>query len=101
MIGMGFISFIILLIIAVVVAAIVHYGAGYYKVGGAGSFLSKVVIAWIGGWLGSPVLGNWWDAIAYHGPVHDLYIIPAILGSLGLVIVTVDVARTFGGEARS
>lgn len=94
MIGMDFGSFIILLIIGAVVAAVAHYAAGYYVVGGVGSFLSKVVIGWLGAWLGTPVFGHWFAGVSYG----DIYLIPAILGSIALVILVVDVARTFGGR---
>jgi hypothetical protein len=40
-----------------------------------------------GAWLGSPVLGHWWPGLQYH----DVYYIPAILGSLALIVVAVDV----------
>jgi uncharacterized membrane protein YeaQ/YmgE (transglycosylase-associated protein family) len=96
MIGMDFVSFLILLIIAVVIAAIDHYGMKYYVVGGFGSFLSKVVVAWVGAWLGSPVLGHWFSGVAYN----DVYIIPAILGAIGLLVLAVDMAKTFGGGSR-
>lgn len=94
MIGMDFISFLILLIIAAVVAAVLHYGLKYYVIPGLGSYLSKVVIGWIGAWLGSPVFGNWFEGVRYSG----VYIIPAVLGSLALLILTVDVGKTFVGK---
>lgn len=94
MLGMDFVSFLILLVIGVIVAAVAHYAAGYYVVAGVGSFLSKVVIGWLGAWLGSPVFGHWFAGLSYG----DVYFIPAILGSIALVIVVVDVARTFGGS---
>lgn len=90
MIGMDFISFLILLVIAVVIAAIAHYGMGYYVVSGTGSFLSKVIVAWLGGWVGSPVLGYWFSGIAYN----QVYIIPAILGAIAAIVLAVDVAKT-------
>jgi len=97
MVGIDFISFVILLVIAVIVAAIAHYGLNYYVVGGPGSFLSKVVIAWLGAWLGSPVFGHWFAPLVYE----NIYIIPAVLGSVAIIILVVDVARTCGagGEA--
>lgn len=94
MLGMDFVSFVILLVIGVVVAAVAHYAAGYYVVGGLGSFLSKVVIGWLGAWLGTPVFGRWFEGLNYG----DIYLIPAILGSIALVILVVDVARTFTGR---
>lgn len=95
MIGMDFTTFLILLVIAVVVAAVAHYAMGYYVVSGTGSFLSKVVIAWLGAWLGSPVLGHWFEAVSFGG----VYLIPAILGSIAVVILAVDLAKTFGNKA--
>jgi hypothetical protein len=42
---MDFISFIILLVIAVVVSWVLHYPLKYYVTAGVWSFVSKVVIA--------------------------------------------------------
>lgn len=98
MIGMDFLSFLILFVVAVVVAAVVHFGLKYYVIPGIASFLSKVVVAWIGAWLGSPVFGHWWEGVNYG----EVYIIPAVLGSLALVLLAVDVTRTLkstGGGA--
>ncbi|NCO67846.1 MAG: hypothetical protein COY75_09385 [Nitrospirae bacterium CG_4_10_14_0_8_um_filter_41_23] len=94
MIGMDFISFLILLIIAAVVAAVLHYGLKYYVIPGLGSYLSKVVIGWIGAWLGSPVFGNWFKGVCYG----EVYIIPAVLGSLALLALVVDAGKTFVGK---
>ena len=77
MIGMDFVAFLILLIAAAVVSAILHYGCEYYVTPGPWSFGSKVIVAWIGAWLGSPVLGHWWAGCQYQ----DVYYVPAILGS--------------------
>lgn len=92
MIGMDFICFLILLVISVVVSAILHYGIKFCIVPGTRSFLSKVIIGWIGAWLGSPVFGHWWQGVNYM----DIYIIPAILGSLALLILAVDLVKTVG-----
>ncbi len=97
MVGMDFISFLILTVIAAVVAAIAHYGLKYYVVSGTASYLSKVVIAWLGAWLGSPVFGHWFPPVAYE----NVYIIPAVLGSAAVLILVVDVARTFGTGGES
>ncbi len=86
MIGMDFVSFLILLIISVVVSAILHFGLKYYIVPGITSFLSKVVLGWIGAWLGSPVFGYWFEGVNYE----QIYIIPAILGSLAVIVLAVD-----------
>jgi uncharacterized membrane protein YeaQ/YmgE (transglycosylase-associated protein family) len=95
---MDFASFLILLIISVVVGGILHFGFKYYVVPGIWSFLSKVVIGWVGAWLGPQVFGAWWEGVAIEG----VYIVPAILGSLFLLIFAVDyVQTTKGGGAKA
>jgi uncharacterized membrane protein YeaQ/YmgE (transglycosylase-associated protein family) len=91
MIGMTFIGFLILLTISVLVSAVLHYGCRYYVMPGAWSFGSKVVVGWIGAWLGSPVFGYWPHQIPnlQHG---NIWFIPAILGALALIIVAVDIS---------
>lgn len=89
MIGMDFGAFLILLITAVVVSAILHYGCEYYVTPGSWSFAAKVVVAWIGAWLGSPVLGHWWAGCQYQ----EVYYVPAILGAFAAVILAVDLAQ--------
>lgn len=90
-----FLSFLSLLIISVVVSTILHYGVKYYVTPGPWSFCSKVVVGYIGAWLGTPVFGKWWDGISYG----DVFIIPAILGSLALIVVCVDVAKMSMGSS--
>ena len=90
MIGMDFVSFLVLLIISVVLAAILHYGLKFYIVPGTASFLSKVVIGWIGAWFGSPVFGHWWEPLN----CNQVYIIPAILGALAILVLAVDGVKT-------
>lgn len=90
MIGMSFNSFILLLVISVVVAAILHFLVKYYVVPGIESFLSKVIFGWIGAWLGSPVFGHWFANIKYE----EVYIIPAILGSLAVLVLLIDFVKS-------
>ena len=90
---MDFVSFLILLIISVVVGGILHFGFKYYVVPGIWSFLSKVVIGWVGAWLGPQVFGAWWKDVAIEG----VYIVPAILGSLFLLIFAVDYVQSAKG----
>ena len=89
MLNMDFVSFLILLVVSVVVSGVLHYGCKYYATPGVWSFLSKIVVGWIGAWLGSPVFGAWWPGINYG----DLYFVPAILGCFALLIVAVDVVK--------
>jgi uncharacterized membrane protein YeaQ/YmgE (transglycosylase-associated protein family) len=90
---MNFLSFLILLIISVVVSGILHFVFKYYVLPGFWSYLSKVVIGWVGAWLGTPVFGHWWAGVNYE----SVYIIPAILGSLSLLIFAVDFAMSTKG----
>lgn len=89
MIGQNFISFLILAVIAVVVAAVLHYVCKFYVKDDFWSFLSKCVVGWLGAWLGTPVAGAWFSGLNYG----NVYYIPAIVGAIGAVIVAVDVAR--------
>src|SRR5919197_2613600 len=93
MIGMQFGSFILLLIISVVVSLILHYGLKFYVTPGFGSFLGKVVVGWIGGWLGSPVLGHWGPSVN----TDQVFVIPAILGCLALLALAVDALKSWYG----
>jgi len=87
---MDFMSFFVLLIISVVVCGILHFGLKYYVVPGVWSYLSKVVIGWVGARLGTPVFGKWWEGLNYG----EVYLVPAILGCLLLVIFAVDFVQT-------
>ncbi len=88
---MDFLSFLILLIISVVCSAILHYGLKYYVRSTFDSFITKVIFGWLGAWVGSPVLGHWFSALSYE----SVYIIPAILGCLAVLVLMGDLALTF------
>jgi uncharacterized membrane protein YeaQ/YmgE (transglycosylase-associated protein family) len=92
MFGMDFMSFLILLVISAVVSAALHFGLKYYVTPGLASYFSKIVIGWIGAWLGSPVFGHWLEGAKYQ----QIYIIPAILGSVAILVLAVDVTKTLG-----
>jgi uncharacterized membrane protein YeaQ/YmgE (transglycosylase-associated protein family) len=97
MTGIGFISFIILLVISVVVSAVLHFGFKYYARPGFNSFISKVIFGWIGAWLGSPIFGHWFGGVKYE----EVYIIPAILGCLSLLIIMVDLLKSVKATSAS
>ena len=92
MIGMNFISFLILLVISIVVSGVLHFGFKYYVTPGFASYLSKVVIGWIGAWLGSPVFGYWPHPLCLN--YHEVWIVPAILGVLAIEVIAVDIIKT-------
>jgi uncharacterized membrane protein YeaQ/YmgE (transglycosylase-associated protein family) len=83
MIGMSFLSFLLLLAIGVIVAVVLNYGFRYRFLEGLDAVFAKVAMGWLGAWLGSPVLGHWWFKF------EDVYIIPAILGSITAVMLNV------------
>ncbi len=83
MIGMSVLSFLVLLLIAAVVAVVFHYLLRYRLLGGFDSFLGKVAIGWLGGWLGSPVLGHWLFK------VEEIYIVPALVGAVAAVFLNI------------
>jgi uncharacterized membrane protein YeaQ/YmgE (transglycosylase-associated protein family) len=76
MLGMSLISFLTLTVIAVVVAAVYHYGIRYRFLEGDDAFFGKLIVGWFGAWLASPVLGHWlWK-------IENVYLVPAILGAV-------------------
>ena len=93
---MDFISFLILLVISVVVSAILHFGVRFHVVPGLTSYFGEVVVAWVGAWLGSPVFGHWFGGLNRG----EVYYVPAILGSLALVVLAVDAVKTLGSSAQ-
>jgi uncharacterized membrane protein YeaQ/YmgE (transglycosylase-associated protein family) len=97
MLGMNFVSFVVLLVIAAVVAAIFEYVLQYRFLGGVDSLVAKIAIGWLGAWLGSPVLGHWWIK------VENVYLVPAILGAGAAIFFGVAwwkaVAKACGGRA--
>ena len=85
MIGMTFLSFLLLLGIGLIVAVVLHYGFRYRFLEGPDAVFAKAAMGWLGAWLGSPVLGHW----SYK--FQDVYVIPAILGSIAAVVLNVAV----------
>jgi uncharacterized membrane protein YeaQ/YmgE (transglycosylase-associated protein family) len=82
---MHFAGFLTLLIISLIVALIMHFAIRYRVLTGADGFLSKWIVGWVGAWLGSPVLGNWFQGVR----ISNVYIIPAFIGAfVGAFLVT-------------
>jgi uncharacterized membrane protein YeaQ/YmgE (transglycosylase-associated protein family) len=87
---MTFTSFLVLLIISVFASAVLHFVFKLYARPGFNSFISKVIWGYIGAWQGSAVFGQWFEGVK----TGDVYLIPAILGSLALLILMVDLVKT-------
>ena len=85
MLGMSVTSFVVLLIISAVSAFIVHNVLKLGMPGTGEGYLSKLIVGWIGGWIGSPVVGYWGPSV----PGANVYWIPAFIGSLGTIYMCV------------
>jgi uncharacterized membrane protein YeaQ/YmgE (transglycosylase-associated protein family) len=84
LIGMSFPSFLLLLILSVIAAAVVHWVVRYRLFEGIDGFLGQWMVAWLGAWLGPAVLGHWFDSLL----VWNIYVLPALIGAF---------AGAFGG----
>lgn len=83
MLGMSFTAFLMLLVIGAVMALVYQYVLRYRFLDGVDSLFGKIAMGWLGGWLGSPVLGHWlWD-------IQGIYVIPAILGAATAIHLSV------------
>jgi uncharacterized membrane protein YeaQ/YmgE (transglycosylase-associated protein family) len=103
LIGMHFLSFLILLILSAFAAAVLHWGVRYQFFSGLDGFIGKWIVAWICGWLGPAVFGHWFGAVM----LWNVYIIPGLIGAfVGAFIATafckaVSKASSHGGTVES
>lgn len=89
MLGMSLLSFLILTFIGAVVAVAYHNVIRYRFLEGNDALFGKLIIGWFGAWLGSPILGHWlWK-------VENVYIVPAILGAIAAIHLTVLTGKAF------
>ncbi len=84
LIGMAFLSFLALLILSAIAAAVLHWVFRYCLCSGIDGFLGQWLVAWLGAWLGPAVLGHWFDSFM----LWNIYILPALIGAF---------AGAFGG----
>lgn len=89
MIGMSFSPFLVLLVASVIAAAVVHYVVRYRFLEGFDGFLGKVMAGWVGAWLGSPIIGHWFERVK----IANIYLIPALLGAFAGVFAVVGTAK--------
>ena len=83
MIGMNLLSFLLLALIAAVVAVVYHNVIRYRFLEGNDALFGKLIVGWFGAWVGSAVFGHWlWK-------IENMYVVPAILGAIAAVHLTV------------
>jgi hypothetical protein len=93
LIGMSFPSFVVLLIISAIAAAIVHWGFRYRLFMGLDGFIGQWIVAWLGAWLGPAVLGHWFDSAM----VANIYVIPALIGAFAGALAGTINAKVLAG----
>ena len=86
MIGINFLAFLVLAAISVVVVAAKSL---VIRRSDTVELLSDLVLAWIGAWVGSPVLGHWFEGVAYQ----QVFILPALLGAVAALILKTSYYR--------
>jgi uncharacterized membrane protein YeaQ/YmgE (transglycosylase-associated protein family) len=85
MIGMNFWAFLVLLVAGLIAAAVLHYVICYRFLEGFDGAVGKLIAGWLGAWLGSPVMGHWFE----RAKLADIYLIPALLGAFAGAFVVV------------
>jgi uncharacterized membrane protein YeaQ/YmgE (transglycosylase-associated protein family) len=93
LIGMPFPSFLVLLILSAIAAAVVHWGFRYRLFIGIDGFIGQWIVAWLGAWLGPTVLGHWFDSAM----LANIYILPAFLGALAGTLAGTINAKVLAG----
>lgn len=87
MLGMSLLSFLVLTLIGAVVAVAYDYVIRDRFLVGNDVLFGKLIIGWVGAWIGSPVLGHWlWQ-------VENVYVVPALLGAIATIHLTVLTAK--------
>lgn len=81
MLSLGLLPFLSLLIVSVVVSLVWYF---VVKVKLPGGYSATLIIAWIGAWLGGPILGKW-TQVAICG--LEVSLVPAILGSIAAILL--------------
>lgn len=106
LIGMPFLSFLILLLLSALAAAVVHWGFRYRLFQGFDGFIAQWIVAWLGAWLGPSVIGHWFGAVM----LWNIYILPALIGAFAgalagtvnaRILATIGTARAAGSMKES
>ena len=81
MINMGFLPFVYLLIISIIVSVILFF---VLKIKGKipGGYPVSLILGYLGAWVGTPVFGKW-----EFLTLGEISIIPAILGAIAAILL--------------
>jgi len=83
MLGMNFFAFLLLAVISGAVASLYHYVLRIRFLEGTSAWFGKMLIGWLGAWVGSSIFGHWlWS-------YRSVYIVPAILGAIAAIHLNV------------
>jgi hypothetical protein len=89
MIGIGFAGFVTLLVLGFIssITLYVYTFLRHRVLAAWEGFFSAWILAWLGGWVGSPVFGHWGPHIA------GLFVVPALLGAFSAPFLAVSALR--------
>ncbi len=93
---MAFQQFLTLVVLSTVVSAILHYGLSYYTTPGTRSFFGKIVIGYAGALWAGALIGSW--EFIPGLTIASVPVLPAILGSLGTIVLAVDATESIKGR---
>jgi uncharacterized membrane protein YeaQ/YmgE (transglycosylase-associated protein family) len=89
MIATNFASFLVLLVAGVLAGAVLHYLVRYRLLEGFDGFVGKCIAGWVGAWLGSPVLGHWFEKVK----ISNIYLLPALIGAFAGAFIMVSTGK--------
>jgi hypothetical protein len=93
LIGMQFHSFVVLLILSAIAAAVVHWAFRYRLFNGIDGFIGQWIVAWLGAWLGPAVLGHWFASAM----AANIFVIPALIGGFAGALAGTINAKVLSG----
>ena len=87
MLNLGLDAFLTLLAVAVAVSFIWYY---LFKVKLPGGYFATLIVAWLGAWIGTPILGVLSGKLVYAG----IGIVPAVLTSVAAILLANNCAKS-------
>jgi uncharacterized membrane protein YeaQ/YmgE (transglycosylase-associated protein family) len=82
MVNIGFLTFVYLAVISIVVSLIL------IKVKIPGGYITKLILGYLGAWVGTPVFGKW-----EFLTLNNISIIPAVIGAFAAILLGKAIAE--------